>query len=253
MTVNRLRSLWAEDRAAVNGWCALPDAFATELMARAGWDTLTIDLQHGLGDARTLVPMLQAISTTPVVPVVRVPWLEPGILMRALDAGAQALICPMVNTREDAERLVAYTHYAPQGTRSFGPIRAGVVGGPDYFARANAEIVVFAMIETAEALENLDAIVSTPGLDAVYVGPSDLSISLGHPPGFDGLAAPVEAAIARVLDGARAHGVTAGIHCGSAEGAKRRIAQGFRFVSIGSDAVFVREGARAIVQAMREG
>ena len=123
--------------------------------------------------------MLQAISTTDTVPVVRVPWLEPGILMKALDAGAYGVICPMVNTREDAQKLVAWTHYAPRGTRSFGPVRATLYGGADYPQHANDTIVTFAMIETAQALDNLDDILSVEGLDAVYIGPSDLSLALG--------------------------------------------------------------------------
>ena len=120
--------------------------------------------------------MLQAISTTDTVPVVRVPWLEPGILMKTLDAGAYGVICPMVNTREDAQKLVAWTHYAPRGTRSFGPVRALLYGGADYPQHANDTIVTFAMIETAQALDNLDEILSVEGLDAVYIGPSDLSL-----------------------------------------------------------------------------
>jgi hypothetical protein len=132
-------------------------------MAQQGYDALTNDLQHGLIDAAAMLAMLQAISTTATEPGVRVPWLEPGILMKALDAGAYAVICPMVNTREDAERLVAYTHYAPRGTRSFGPIRAALYGGPDYAQKADATIVAFAMIETAQALDNLDAILSVDG------------------------------------------------------------------------------------------
>jgi 4-hydroxy-2-oxoheptanedioate aldolase len=136
----------------VNGWLAIPSGFSAETMAHQGWDSLTIDLQHGVVDYQTMVTMLQAVSTTPAVPVVRVPWLEPGILMRSLDAGAYAVICPMVNTREDAQRLVAYTHYAPLGTRSFGPIRALLYAGADYPQHANQTIVTFAMIETAQAL-----------------------------------------------------------------------------------------------------
>ena len=185
MRENRLRTLWTQDQAAVNGWLAIPNSFAAEVMAHQGWDTLTIDLQHGVVDYATMVPMLQAISTTATVPVVRVPWLEPGIIMKALDAGAYGVICPMINTREDAQRLVAYTHYAPQGTRSFGPVRAALYGGADYAEHANRTIVVFAMIETAQALDKLDAILSVEGLDAIYIGPSDLSLSLGCKPVFD--------------------------------------------------------------------
>jgi 4-hydroxy-2-oxoheptanedioate aldolase len=185
MRENRLRTLWKNDQAAVNGWLAVPNSFSAEVMAHQGWDTLTIDLQHGVVDYAQMLTMLQAISTTPTVPVVRVPWLEPGIVMKALDAGAYGVIAPMINTREEAQRLVAYTHYAPMGTRSFGPVRASMYGGADYPTEANKTIVAFAMIETAQALDNLDAILSVEGLDAIYIGPSDLSLSLGCKPVMD--------------------------------------------------------------------
>jgi 4-hydroxy-2-oxoheptanedioate aldolase len=253
MRANPLRTLWRDGRAAVNGWLAIPNSFSAEVMAQQGWDSLTIDLQHGVIDYAAMVPMLQAISTTPTVPVVRVPWLEPGILMKALDAGAYGVICPMVNTRADAERLVAYTHYAPQGTRSFGPIRALLYGGADYPQHANDTIVVFAMIETAEALQNLDDIVSVPGLDAVYIGPSDLSLALGCKPQFDDLDPPAAQAVEHILARARAHGVVAGIHCGRPEVALERIAKGFQFVTVGSDARLMAAGAQAALARMRSG
>lgn len=253
MRVNRLRRIWASGGAAVNGWLAIPNGFSAETMAHAGWDTLTIDLQHGLVDYSTMIPMLQAISTTATVPVVRVPWLEPGILMKTLDAGAYAVICPMVNSREDAEKLVAWTHYAPQGTRSFGPIRAQLYGGADYPQHANDEIVCFAMIETAKALENLDEILSTPGLDAIYIGPSDLSIALGCKPSFDDLEPKAADAVERILERAKAHGVVAGIHNGSTEAALKRIAMGFQFVTISSDARLMAAGAQAVMARMRAG
>jgi 4-hydroxy-2-oxoheptanedioate aldolase len=185
MRENRLRTLWKADQAAVNGWLAIPNSFSAEVMAHQGWDSLTIDLQHGVIDYAAMVTMLQAISTTATVPVVRVPWLEPGIIMKSLDAGAYGVICPMVSTREEAQRFIAYTNYAPRGTRSFGPVRATLYGGADYATQANDTIVRFAMIETAQALDNLDAILSVEGLDAIYIGPSDLSLALGCKPVFD--------------------------------------------------------------------
>ena len=156
MRENKLRRLWQSGAAAVNGWLAIANSFSAETMAHQGWDSLTIDLQHGVVDYQAMVTMLQAISTTDTVPMVRVPWLEPGILMKSLDAGAYGVICPMVNSRLDAQNLVAWTHYAPRGTRSFGPVRAQIYGGADYPQHANETIVAFAMIETAAALDNLD-------------------------------------------------------------------------------------------------
>jgi 4-hydroxy-2-oxoheptanedioate aldolase len=253
MRENRLRQLWREDRAAVNGWLAIPDGFAAEIMAHQGWDTLTIDLQHGVVDYQAMVRMLQAISTTPTVPVVRVPWLEPGILMKTLDAGAYAVICPMVNTRDDAAKLVAWTTYAPKGTRSFGPVRALLYAGADYPQHADATVVRFAMIETAQALDNLDAILSVEGVDAIYIGPSDLSLALGCKPAFDEVEPKVAQAIDHILERARAHGLVAGIHNGSPETARARVAKGFRFVTVGSDARLLAAGSQQILQRMRGG
>jgi 4-hydroxy-2-oxoheptanedioate aldolase len=253
MRENRLRTLWKADRPAVNGWLGIPDAFSAELMAHQGWDSLTIDMQHGLIDYATMVAMLQAISTTATVPVVRVPWLEPGIIMKSLDAGAYGVICPMVNTRDDAHKLVAWTHYAPMGTRSFGPIRATLYGGPDYALHANQTIVAFAMIETAQALDNLDAILSVEGLDAIYIGPSDLSLALGCKPVFDDPEPKAVQAIEHILDRAKAHGVVAGIHCGLAEVALARAAKGFRFVTAAADAKLLATGSQQVLAAMRAG
>jgi len=251
MRPNRLRELWQADQAVVNGWLAIPNGFSAEVMAHQGWDSLTIDLQHGVVDYQAMVGMLQAISTTSTVPVVRVPWLEPGIIMKTLDAGAYAVICPMVNTREDAQRLVAYTHYAPQGTRSFGPVRAALYGGADYPSAADDTIVAFAMIETAQALDNLDAIMSVEGLDAIYVGPSDLSLALGCKPNFDDVDPPVAQAIDHILERAKAHGLFAGIHNGTPAVARARIDKGYRFVTVSSDARLIAAGAQQVLTQMR--
>ena len=253
MRENRLRTLWQNDQAAINGWLAIGNSFSAETMAHQGWDTLTIDLQHGVIDYTAMVTMLQAISTTPTVPIVRVPWLEPGIVMKSLDAGAYGLICPMVNTREDAQKFVAWSSYAPKGTRSFGPIRALLYGGADYAAQANDTVVRFAMIETAQALDNLDAIMSVEGLDAIYIGPSDLSLALGCRPVFDDVDPPVAQAIDHILERAKAHGIQAGVHNGIAEGALARIGKGFRFVTIGSDARLMAAGSQQVLAKMRAG
>jgi 4-hydroxy-2-oxoheptanedioate aldolase len=250
---NPLRTLWQSGGAAVNGWLAIPNGFSAETMAHQGWDALTVDMQHGVVDYQAMVGMLQAISTTDTVPMVRVPWLEPGILMKALDAGAYGVICPMVNTREDAQKLVAWTHYAPRGTRSFGPVRASLYGGADYAQHANDTIVAFAMIETAQALDNLDAILSVEGLDAVYIGPSDLSLSLGCRPVLDDIDPKAQQAVEHVLARAKAHGVVAGIHNMGPDSALKRIALGFQFVTVSSDARLIAAGAQQVMAAMRTG
>lgn len=251
MRENRLRTLWKSGGAAVNGWLAIPNSFSAETMAHQGWDSLTIDLQHGVVDYQAMVTMLQAISTTDTVPVVRVPWLEPGILMKALDAGAYGVICPMVSTREDAQKLVAYTHYAPRGTRSFGPVRALLYGGADYPQHADDTIVTFAMIETAAALDNLDAIMSVEGLDAIYIGPTDLSLALGCKPDMDHPEPKVAQAIDHILARARAHGLVAGIHNAGPQAALERSAKGFQFVTVSSDARLIAAGARQVLATMR--
>ena len=253
MRTNKLREIWQAGGAVVNGWLAIPNSFSAETMAHQGWDSLTIDFQHGMVDYQAMVPMLQAMSTTATVPVVRVPWLEPGILMKTLDAGAYGVICPMVNTQEDAQKLVAYTHYAPRGTRSFGPIRALLYSGADYPQHANDTIVTFAMIETAAALDNLDAILSVEGLDAIYIGPSDLSLALGCTPTFDDLDPKAAEAVDHILARAKAHGVVAGIHNGTPESALKRIAKGFQFVTVSSDARLMAAGAQQVIAKMRAG
>lgn len=251
MRENRLRNIWKSGGAVVNGWLAIPNGFSAETMAHQGWDSLTIDLQHGVVDYQAMVGMLQAVSTTATVPVVRVPWLEPGILMKTLDAGAYGVICPMVSTREDAEKLVSWTHYAPRGSRSFGPVRALLYGGEDYPRHANDTIVTFAMIETAKALDNLDDILSVEGLDAIYIGPSDLSLALGCKPTFDDVEPRAAEAIDYILARAKAHGVVAGIHNGTPEAALKRIEKGFQFVTISSDARLMAAGAQQVLAAMR--
>jgi len=161
------------------------------------------------------------------------------------------VICPMVNTREDAQKLMAWTSYAPRGTRSFGPVRALLYGGADYPQHANDTIVRFAMIETRQALDNLDDILSVEGLDAVYIGPSDLSLSLGCRPVFDDLDPDAAQAVEHILARAKAHGVVAGIHNGTPEAAQARIAMGFQFVTISSDARLIAAGAQQLISKMR--
>jgi 4-hydroxy-2-oxoheptanedioate aldolase len=232
---NRLRAIWSEGRTVVNGWLQAPSSYSAEVMAHTGVDSLTIDMQHAPVDYASLVPMLQAISTTETVPVVRVPWNDAGTIMRVLDAGAYAVICPMVDTREQAEAFVGACRYPPAGYRSFGPYRGVLYGGEDYTQHADETVVTIAMIETREALENLDEIMDVDGLDAVFVGPSDLGQSLGYGPGPDREEPEVVEAIDSVLAAARDRGLAAGIFAGSTEHASRLIEKGFRFVNVSTD------------------
>lgn len=251
MRANPLRALWSSGGAAINGWLSIPNSFSAEVMAHQGFDSLTIDLQHGMIDFTDLVPMFQAISTTATVPMVRVPWLEPGIVMKTLDAGAYGVICPMISSREEAQRLVAYTRYPPQGIRSNGPARALLYGGADYVAQANSTVVAFAMIETAAAVDAIDDILSVEGLEAIYIGPSDLSLALGCKPAFDVLEPAAAQAVDHVLARAKAHKIVAGIHNGSPEAARERINKGFQFVTAASDTRLIASGAQHAVAKAR--
>ena len=252
MRANRLREIWKSGGNVVNGWCGIPSGIAAEAMVQGGWDSLTIDLQHGLVHFDTAVPMLQAISTSGIVPLARVPWNEPGIIMKMLDAGAYGVICPMVNDRAECERFVGAARYAPAGYRSFGPTRANwYAGSSDYWKTANETVLTFAMIETAPALENLDAIMSTPGLDAVYVGPADLGLALGEGPVGDPTSERTLTTMRRICETAKKHGIIPGTHTSSPEGARRMFEMGFRFATILADTALLASAARAAVAAAR--
>jgi len=249
---NTLRTIWARGEAVVNGWLSIPSAFSAEVMAHQGFDSLTVDMQHGVVDYQVAVTMLQAVSTTPVIPLARVPWNDPGRLMKILDAGVYGVICPMISTRAQAEALVAACKYPPRGYRSFGPVRASLYAGSDYGDRADDDIVVMPMIETAEALKNLDAILSVPGVAAIYVGPADLSLALGCKPRLDQTDPPVVEAQQMIAEACKRHGVVAGIHNATAAYALRMIAAGYQFVTLASDSRFLAAKAAEEVAAVRK-
>lgn len=253
MRENRVKALWREGEVAINGWLHIPSSFSAEVMAHAGMDSLTIDLQHGPTDYQVAISMLQAISTTETVPLVRAPWNEPGIIMKLLDGGSYGVICPMINTREDAERFVGACRYPPDGYRSFGPYRARLYGGADYPEHANDGVITMAMVETRQAVENLDEILGVPGLDAVFVGPSDLGQSLGTGPTLDPEEPRVVEATDHILASAKERGLAAGIFTGSAAYAARMIQKGFQFVTVLSDARYMAAGAADVISALREG
>jgi 4-hydroxy-2-oxoheptanedioate aldolase len=244
MRPNRIKQMWRDGRYVTMGWLSISNGFTAEVMARQGFDALNVDMQHGLTDMSNLWPMLQAISQTDTVPVVRVPWNDPATIMKALDFGAYGIIVPLVNTAEDAAKAVAACRYPPVGMRSSGPVRAVHYGGADYQAQANGEIVVFAMIETKEGLANLDAICATPGLDAIYIGPADLSYALGLPPGPDKKDAVHMEACDRIREAAHRHGIKACMHCASAAFAAGAVKRGFDLIMLTSDLACMVAGAR---------
>ena len=253
MRENKLRTLWKNGGVAVNGWLGIPSSASAESMARCGWDSLVVDLQHGLVDYTDAVPMLQAISQTDTTPMARVPWNMPDIIMKLLDAGAYGIVCPMINTPAECEEFIQNCRYAPRGRRSFGPIRAVMYAGADYWKYANETILTIAMIETQQALDNLDEILKTPGLDAIYVGPSDLGLSLGHQPMADPTAPKVMDAIKFIIDTAKKHKIPAGIHCGQPPWAREMISLGYQLVTLANDNTLMQSAARAAIGATREG
>ena len=248
MRKNKLKKIFSEGKAVINGWLQIPNSFSAEVMAHQNWDSLTIDMQHGVVDYPNALQMLQAISTTDVVPMARVNWNEPGQIMKILDAGSYGVICPMVSNRKEAEKFVKACMYPPKGYRSFGPIRGLLYGGPDYGKYANDEILKFAMIETKEALDNLDPIMSTPGLNGIYIGPADLSLAIGEEHSFDKPEGDkVYETIMKILEHAKKNNIIAGIHNMKADYANKMIKKGFQLVTVGSDQRFMSAGAKEAV------
>ena len=253
MRKNKLKEIFKKGGAVINGWLQIPSSFSAEVMAKQGWDSLTIDFQHGVVDYSNALQMYQAISTTDVIPMARVNWNEPGQIMKILDAGAYGIICPMISNREQAEKFVQACMYPPKGHRSYGPIRGLLYGGPDYGEHANDEILKLAMIETKEALSNLDKIMSTPNLDGIYIGPSDLSLAIGAKPVFDNPeGSPTYVEIENILKHAKKNNIVAGIHNVTPEYAEKMIKIGFQFVTVGSDQRFIAGSANKIINYFKK-
>jgi 4-hydroxy-2-oxoheptanedioate aldolase len=246
-----LKAIWRDGRPALGAFLFLrTDPVAAEAIAGFGFDYVCVDMQHGYADASDTVALLQALSLGRTAPVVRVPWNSPDSIGRVLDAGALGVIVPMVNTPEDAARAVAACRYAPVGVRSYGPVRAGIAFGQDYFDVANDRVACIPMIETQQAVEHVDEILAVPGIDAIYIGPTDLSVSYGLAPAFDHAGGPFEAALQRVLDACARHGVVAGIHATGALAAKR-LGAGFRMVTVANDLNALLSGLRRELKVAR--
>lgn len=249
---NRVKEIWASGGSVVNGWLAIPSGFSAEKMAQCGFDAITVDLQHGLQDYASMLSCFQAMAAWPVTPMVRVPWREPGIIGKVLDAGAMGVICPMVNSRAEAEELVRFAKYPPLGARSNGPIRAAMYeGGADYQKIANDETLLLPMIETREAVEHLDEILSVPGLAGCFIGPSDLAFSYGKEPKFDHEEPFFLEIYQRIIAACRRYGLQAGIFCGSGAYAKRAFEMGFTLATPNSDVAAMVQATRAELVAAR--
>jgi 4-hydroxy-2-oxoheptanedioate aldolase len=236
----RLRAMWESDETAFGMWAGIPSSITAELAALAGYDYVCVDLQHGLGTEATMVSMFHATQAGGAVPLARLAWNEPWLIMRALDLGAAGVILPLIDNAEGAAKAVEACRYPPLGRRSYGPIRAELVAGTAVPDELGADALCFAMIETRDGLDNLEEIAATPGLDGLYIGPSDLSIALGLPPRAvavdpgEGRQALAEA-IDRVREACVANGIVPGMHCAGGAAAERYATDGFRLITVGVD------------------
>ncbi len=250
MRENTVKSMWRQGEITYGAWLSIPDAHAAETMAQIGFDWLCVDMQHGVIDYRDAVALFRAIGTGASIPFVRVPWNEPGIIGKVLDAGAFGVIIPMVNSPAEAESAVRSCRYAPAGARSYGPNRVSYYAGADYFQHANDAVACIPMIETETAVAHLDDILSVSGIDAVYVGPADLSITLGLKPGMDNEGA-FPGAIASIAAACARHRVVAGIHA-TAQLAPARASAGYQMITVAGDVSGMARAAAQDLQAVRD-
>ena len=250
---NKVKQIWASGKAVVNGWLAIPSGFSAEVMAQCGFDSVTVDMQHGVQDYHSMVACFQAMDKHPVTPLVRVPWNEPGIVGKVLDGGAWGVICPMVNTVAEARALVSYALYPPRGKRSNGPIRAGAYGtAGSYQKTANADTILLPMMETKTAVENMEAILDVEGLSGVYIGPSDLGFSYGLEPKLDRTEPEILAIYDKIIKECAKRNLYPGIHCSGAEGAARAINMGFKLVTLSNEVGLMTTYAKMQVNATRK-
>lgn len=252
---NALKEKWKAGTPTINGWCSIASSFSAEIMAAQGFDSVSIDVQHGALDYSNALPMLQAIKASGTFPMARVPWREPGIIMKMLDAGAMGIICPMINNRAEAEEFASYMRYPPRGQRSYGPTRA-MFAMPGYNVKdANADVLAFAMIETADGVANLDDIASTDGIDGLYVGPADLSLGVTEgrlPPGFDRSEDEMIEVIKRIAAAAKANGIAAALHCGTVDYAVKALDWGYDMVTVAGDVRLLAAAAGGVVGRFRD-
>ncbi len=250
MRANKLHAVWAEGRYALNAWLSIGSSYSAEILAHLPYDAVTVDLQHGMFDLETALAMLQAISTSQAVPMVRVPDNTASMIQRVLDMGAYGVICPMINTRAQCEAFVSAVRYPPAGERSFGPSRGLLYGGADYAKKANDTVLSWAMIETREALQNVEEIAAVDGLSGLYIGPSDLSMTLK---GLitSPLSPAVTVEVRRIIGVARAKALRIGIFCPDVAFAREMIAEGCDLVTVMNDAGLLRNATGALIADLR--
>ena len=251
MRPNTVKDLFRKKETALGGWCAVGSPYSAELMGHGGYDTVVVDLQHGMIFIEQAMSMLAALSATPTMPMVRVSENHFFEINKLLDAGAYGVICPMIDDVDAAQRFVSACRYPPVGTRSYGPTRGFLYGGPDYFGGANDAILTLGMIETPQGLRNVDAIAAVQGLDGLFIGPADLSLALGVSPVPDWRAGPLAEAIDTILASARRHSKMAGIYCTTLAFAQDMKKKGFDYVNLGNDAAYLRSASQEWVTAMK--
>ena len=252
MAKNPLKTSWAEGRTAFGLWMTVSGSIGAEIVARAGADYVCVDQQHGVIGYDSMVPMFQAIRAEGPAPITRVLSNDPFLIMKALDAGAWGVIVPLVNNAEEAARAVAACRYPPRGVRSYGPVRAaGVIGSRDP-EELGGEVLCLVMVETREALDRVEEIAATPGLDGVYIGPSDLALALGLPPTLEVTEEAHAEAVYRIREACHRSGIAAGIHSPSGEWAMRHAEAGFDIVTVATDAALLRGAALRELTAARD-
>jgi 4-hydroxy-2-oxoheptanedioate aldolase len=249
MKTNPVRAKLKRGEPSVGTWLTLPDPTAAHLMSRTGFEWLTVELEHTPITFETAAQAFAIIASQGTVPLARVPWNNGENIKRVLDTGAWGIVVPMVNTRAEAEAVVAAARYQPLGKRSIGGQLHAANFDTDpatYYRRANDEILVVVMAEHVEAIENIDEILSVPGIDVVFIGPNDLHNSMGKAPVFDSTESQFVQAVQRVLKSARRHGVAPGIHVLDADAARRRLEEGFQFLAVASEAGMMLSKAQEI-------
>lgn len=251
MRKNSLKQKVGDGQPIANGWLGIPSSYSAEVMGHQGFDSVTVDLQHGMIGFDAAISMLQALSSTPAVPLARVSKNDYALVMQLLDAGAYGIICPMISTPRDAHEFASFCRYPPMGQRSFGPARGLLYGGADYFQHANDEILALAMIETQEAVANADTILETNGLNGIYIGPNDLCLAYGVAPAPESTDPGMAALIPDLAARARAAGKIAGIFCSGGDGAAARIRDGFNMVTPGNDVGLMSSASKRAIATIR--
>jgi|ERR1043166_1660041 4-hydroxy-2-oxoheptanedioate aldolase len=253
MKTNYVRAKLKRGEPSVGTWLTLPDSIAALLMSRAGFDWLTVELEHTPVTFETAAQSFGIIAASGVVPLARVPWNHGENIKRVLDTGAFGIVVPMVNSRAEAEAAVAAARYAPLGGRTIGgQLHAAnfQTDAATYYARANEEILVVIMAEHIHAIEQADDILSVPGIDAVFIGPNDLHHSMGKAPAFDSEHKEYVDALKHILKTAKKYGIAPGIHVADAAAAQRRIAEGFQFIAVASEAGLMLSKAQEVTRAL---